>query len=253
MRQTLFAAVATTTLAVAAPAMAQGEDNWSGFYVGGALGGAWGDTSTATSATPGGGPIVIPPADLARIAADGADSDNPSGFTGGLESGYNYVSGSWLFGLETDYSAFDVSQSKSNTFTSGLLIAPPLQLTVTQEISTDWLWTLRGRVGYVSGPWMVYGTGGLAASKVQYDIGFSNTRTPPETASQSFSDTKTGWTVGFGGAYALTPNWSMKGEYLYTDLGDIRGTLNTPNGFVNVTSQSEITANIFRVGVDYRF
>jgi outer membrane immunogenic protein len=158
-----------------------------------------------------------------------------------------------LFGLETDYGFFDIGQSKTLSFTSGLLINPPITETLSQKISTDWLWTLRPRIGYVSGPWMVYLTGGLAVSKIKYRVSFSDTRIPPDSVSQSFGDTKTGWTAGVGGAMALNPQWSVKAEYLYTDLGNIRGSLATPTGFVNLTSQVDITANIFRAGVDFRF
>ena len=254
MRELLFAAAAAAALlCVAGPAMAQSDDYWSGFYVGGSLGASWGDTSTRTSSNPGNGAIVIPPVDLARINALGADSSNKTGFFGGVEGGFNFVAGSWLFGLETDFCAFDVNQSKANTFTSGLAISPPVQMTLTQQLTTDWLWTLRPRIGFTGGPWLVYATGGVASSKIKYSVAFSDTRTPQDVASQSLSDTKTGWVAGVGGAYAFTPNLSVKGEYLYTDLGNIRGTLSTPTGFVSLTSQAKVKANILRVGVDYRF
>jgi outer membrane immunogenic protein len=253
MRELLFASAAAAMLGVAGPAVAQSDDYWTGFYLGGSIGASWGDTSTKTSGNPGNGPVVIPPVDLAVINALGASSGNKTGFIGGGEGGFNFLFGSVLLGLETDLSFFDVNQSKANTFTSALAINPPVQETLTQHLTTDWLWTLRTRVGFTGGPWLVYATGGVASSKIKYSVAFSDTRNPRDVAQQSFSDTKTGWVAGLGGAYALAPNWSVKGEYLYTDLGDIRGTLTTPTGFVTLTSQAKVKANILRVGVDYRF
>lgn len=253
MRKVLLATTVAVLSASAVPALAQSGDDWTGFYVGATAGASWGDTSTSTSATPGGSAIVIPPEVIAGINAAGADSSNDTGFAGGVEAGYNFRSGDWLFGIETDYSAFNVDQSKARTVNSPLLINPPFTTTVTQQISSDWMWTLRGRIGYVSGPWLMYGTAGIASSKIDYRVTFTDNRSPVNTATQSFGDTTSGWTAGLGGAYAFTPNWSVKGEWLYSDFGDIRGTLATANGYVSVKSEAEITGNVFRMGVDYRF
>ena len=41
----------------------------------------------------------------------------------------------------------------------------------------------------------------------------------PGCNTQSSSSTKTGWVAGAGVEWAFAPNWSMKAEYLYADLG----------------------------------
>ena len=254
----LLAASAAASL-TAAPAMAQSVD-WTGFYIGGTLGGAWGDTSLKLEAKPGNGTVVIPPVDVARINQIAADDNNNSGFTGGLIGGYNYQNGSLLLGIEMDYSAMDIEQERTNTYQSAVVVTPPItpappvpSYTLNQKVQTDWVWTLRPRIGYVSGPWMVYATGGIASTRITLDTAFADTRTPPNTASSSTSDTKTGWTMGLGGAYAFSPNWSVRGEWLYTDFGSIRDTASTANGFATLTSEGDFGANIMRVGVDYKF
>ena len=69
----------------------------------------------------------------------------------------------------------------------------------------------------------------------------------------SDSDTKTGFAGGLGMAYALTPNWSVKGEWLYTDFGKVRVSAPTAGGFATVTGEGKAKANLLRMGVDYRF
>jgi len=81
----------------------------------------------------------------------------------------------------------------------------------------------------------------------------SDNRAAGDTASVSDSATKTGWAGGGGVGYALGPHMSVKGEYLYSDLGSLSITRTSPNGYVALTSQSEVRANLFRFGLDYRF
>jgi outer membrane immunogenic protein len=238
--------------AIASPALAQETASpWSGWYVGANLGGSWGDVSTNTTASPGNGAVVIPPALIAEISRTGSGSNNNTGFTGGLEGGYNFLSNGWLFGLETDYDFFDTKQSRANSFQANLL--PPSTAILEQRVKTDWLWTLRPRIGYAFGPWLVYGTGGLAMTNIKYDMNYSDTRSPPGLASMSTSDTKTGWTLGLGAGYAASPHWSLKGEWLYADFGSINGTAATSDGFATFNNTAKVRSNILRLGVDYTF
>ena len=170
-----------------------------------------------------------------------------------MQGGYNYQTGNWVFGLETDVGWMDIGQSRSKTYQSPVLISPPVTLTVRQEVSTDWVWTLRPRIGYASGPYMIYGTAGLAASRISVDASFADSRLPPNAGNFSESDSKFGWTAGIGGAYAFNENWSVRGEWLYTDFGTVRNTWVTPNGYAAFTTEADTRANLLRVGVDYKF
>lgn len=255
------AALATLSLAAlslpalsASPAMAQDQSTWNGFYIGANIGGTWGDTSMRTTTSPGTSTSPISSVDAAAINGISGGGSSKGGFTGGVEGGYNWVSTPWLFGVETDWEAFDVSEHNDHrTVNSALLISPPITYTINQHVSTDWLWTLRPRVGYVSGPWLVYATGGLAVSDVKHTFDYADNRSPGGLAHLSKSDTKTGWTAGLGGAYAFSPNWSVKGEWLYVDLGNVHGTASTADGFASFDSEAKVRANLLRVGVDYKF
>ena len=46
--------------------------------------------------------------------------------------------------------------------------------------------------------------------------------------SGSVSDTKIGWTIGGGLEWAFAYNWSLKGEYLYYDLGTLSHLMTDP-------------------------
>lgn len=244
-------ALLITGLAAATPAAAQDvTDNWSGFYVGANIGASWADTSTRLEPIlpPG---SVIPPQDLAAIRSVGSDTDNKTSLTGGVGGGYNYLMGNWLFGLETDFGFLDIDEDTSRTFTSATTTTPRPTFTVDQRVKTDWMWTLRPRIGYATNNWLVYATGGLAMAKIKYSASYVDTRTPPNRAEIDFSDTKTGWTLGAGGAYAFNSNWSAKAEYLYASFGHVNAT--SPSGAITLDTRERVKANILRMGVDYRF
>ena len=85
-------------------------------------------------------------------------------------------------------------------------------------------------------------------------------RARPVRRQNSFSATRVGWTVGAGVEYALTRQWSLKGEYLYVDLGKTGANASTltpalPAGFgsFNGSTAVALTANIGRVGLNYHF
>jgi outer membrane immunogenic protein len=247
----LFAAAAAVALAAAAPAVAQ--EDWTGFYVGANGGASWGDTSLRVQVGTGSGVIGVPPGDVGVINQTGSDDNNKTSFTGGLQAGYNYQSGSWLFGLETDFGFFDISQRRTNLYQSGLLISPPVTYTLDQRVKTDWIWTLRPRLGYASGPWMGYVTGGIATSKTKIETRFADNRSPQNVAQLDKDDTDTGWVGGLGGAYAFSPNMSFRAEWLYVDFGKIHKTVTGPNNFVTITPEASVKANIIRAGLDYKF
>lgn len=252
----LITAAAFTCLAGTTPALAQDFD-WTGLYVGLNAGGSWGDTSLDFDAAPGTGAIVIPPADAALINQTGSDDGNKSGFTGGIQGGYNWQMGGLLIGIETDFGFMDIDQHRTNSYQAAVTTNPPPNpiptAVIEQRVQADWVWTVRPRLGLVGGPWMVYATGGIATSKIDLDTKYADNRLPPNTASLSEGDTKTGWTAGIGGAYAFGANWSVRGEWLYVDFGKVKDTVVTTNNFATITSEAKVRANLLRLGVDYKF
>jgi outer membrane immunogenic protein len=250
MRQRLLL-FSAATLALAAGSAASAQD-WTGWYLGGNIGGAWADTKVDTTVTPGSGPVVIPPIAITALNTPTSDDDNDSGFTAGIEGGYNYQSGAWVWGIESDWGAFDLDQDKSKSYTTALI--PPTTYNLSQQVTTGWVWTLRPRVGFASGPWLFYGTIGAASTEVELTTTYTDTRTPTAGRAQiSESDTKWGWAGGLGGAYLFGANWSLKGEWIYADFGDISQTVTSTDNFVSLTSSAQVRANTVRLGLDYKF
>ena len=142
----------------------------------------------------------------------------------GATIGYNWQAGSWVYGLEGDYSFSDVKGS-------GACPAP-----ASCETSLSWLATFRGRMGYAFDRFMPYFTVGGAYGEIKAST------TP---AALTASDSKLGLAIGGGVEYAFLANWTVKGEYLYVDLGKVNPGL--PGTEISFSS------HIVRAGLNFKF
>ncbi len=244
-------------LAVKAPAASLASTcAWCGFYVGGNAGYAWGrNNESSVFSTPA--PFLD--VDAAAVSTAGSPRLKADGFTGGLQAGYNWRSGAVLFGAEADFNAFNLRGSTSGTFPfpstlPGGPIGPPTSFfTAATSASSDWLFTARSRLGWANDNWLLYGTGGLAVANVKVNQTIGLLGGFAETA--SVSSTRVGWTVGAGVEYMVTRDWSVKGEYLYVDLGKVStaGVLTPAFAGITYTTTAHLTANIARIGANYHF
>jgi len=173
-----------------APA-ALGPNSWAGPYVGGTFGYEWGQVSN--------------------------NPTQPSGIAGGIEAGYNWQNGNFVFGGETDINL----SAAEDTF------AP-------WQFSNPWFGTLRGRGGVAFSNILLYATGGLAYGGLRVDA-----------AGLSESHTSLGWVAGAGIEVGFTPHWSAKAEWLYLDFAD--------RSFALTGTTNGLSANLLRMGVNYRF
>lgn len=241
-----------------APAVVAPIYNWTGFYVGLNAGGAWNESNvTTTTLTP---PVAyFSPTSTPAIALVGNQNINRSGFTGGATAGYNWQVGGAVLGVETDFNYFGIRGS--STGTALYPCCAPTTFTVNSSESTDWLWTLRGRAGFLATPaLLLYGTGGLAVANLKASYLFTDTFAAAHE-SAAISTTRYGWTAGAGGEYALMNGWSIKAEYLYVDLGRASTTSNNlmilGGAFVfptqTWTHTVNLHSNIGRVGINYKF
>ncbi len=165
--------------------------SWIGPYIGGTLGYNWGSVSSTPT--------------------------KPSGVFSGIQAGYNWQNGPWVFGVEGD---MQVSNA-DDTF------AP-------WKFSNPWFGTVRGRSGYTFSNVLIYATAGLAFGELR-----------AETFGVSESHNSTGFAVGFGAEFGFAPNWSAKLEYLFIDLSS------TPFAVTGVSNGYQ--ADVFRAGVNYHF
>ena len=198
---------------------------WTGFYVGVNLGYGFGgsNTLTGTDFYLGNYPATVPGI---NTTFNGGGS-NLSGILGGAQIGYNWQMGRLVAGLEADIQGAGL---KSSNFAGPLPGNPTLGFipfftaaSVSQKV--DWFGTLRGRLGFTVTPTLLaYVTGGLAYGNVKnsltYTAVFPAVAGALFTGTNSASSGRIGWTLGAGAEYAFASNWTMKLEYLYTDLGN---------------------------------
>ena len=181
---------------------------WNGFYAGANLGYGWAHGEATANG-------------LTR-------SQNLGGVVGGGQLGYNWQWASPLvFGIEADIQG--AGQRNDNVLGG---------LTVTNSIS--YFATLRGRVGYAPGNWMIYATGGVVYGEFRSEAKFGG-------ATASLANSRGGLTVGGGVEWMFAPHWSAKLEYLYLDTGSFDKTV------FGVPVSGRLNDNIARVGVNYHF
>jgi outer membrane immunogenic protein len=165
--------------------------SWAGPYLGATLGYEWGTVDNSRT--------------------------QPSGIAGGVEAGYNWQRGAFVFGGETD---IDLSGADDT-------LSP-------FEFSNPWFGTVRGRAGVALNNVLLFGTAGFAYGDLRADtFGLTESHTSP------------GWVAGGGVEVGFTPHWSAKAEWLYLDLADrTYSVTGTNNG---------LAADLLRLGVNYRF
>jgi outer membrane immunogenic protein len=166
--------------------------SWTGPYLGGNLGYAWGTTSN--------------------------NPTRPSGGAGGAQGGYNWQTGQLVLGGEAD-----IQLSNAN------------DVFASWKFSNPWFGTLRGRAGVAVSNFLIYGTAGVAVGTLKAEsAGFATE-----------SHTNVGWTAGVGVEAGFAANWSAKVEYLFVDLSS--------NTFALTGASNSLSANLFRLGVNYHF
>jgi len=204
---------------------------WTGFYIGANAGGGIGDAVSDFS--------------VAGTTFASVDNSLRGGVAGG-QVGYNWQSGPMVYGVETDIQWSNAKGTLSAPCAPGLC-GPGLTANYSQEMS--WFGTVRGRLGYASGGWLIYATAGYAYGQVVTD---ANASAPGVSATFSAKDFIDGWTAGGGIEVAFAPRWSLKGEYLYADFGRANHTFVFPL-LPALNDSAHVTLNVVRAGVNFRF
>jgi outer membrane immunogenic protein len=197
--------------------------------------------------------------------------------------GYNYqVGNAFVAGLEADIQGATIRGRGSFTgagagFTTfgRTTFTDSVSSAVEHEKRVDWLGTVRGRIGYLATPTLLaFATGGLAYGGVTANSHISQFWGGDDLVFElhspggvgAFSDTRVGWTVGGGLEWMFMPNWSVKGEYLYYDLGTatwnsdpvytVANHFQTSTSVANsliAQSTTRFDGHIARAGVNYHF
>ena len=199
-----------------APSYAAPLYNWTGFYIGGHLGGVF------SSNTNFGGL---------------ATGNNGNGrFLGGLQGGADYqFAPNWVIGAEAEYS-WIAGNNGSIVFPNGSLYTN----------NQRGLGSVTGRIGYTWGPGLLYVKGGYAFADNDQSLVVGGAATPFGLS----GDQSNGWTVGAGLEYMLTQNWSAKIEYQYYNFGN---TTFTSGPAEIVGSRFHNDEHTVKAGLNYRF
>lgn len=223
--KTLLTVSAMTALIVATPALSadpirpmpipvvpvvDSSSIWDGFYAGLNVGYGWGNAEV----TMGG-----------LTVNEGID-----GWLGGAQIGYNFANGGMVFGVEADIQAADI-KGTANFPNYGDV-----------EFGIQSFGTVRARIGADAGTFMPYITAGLAYGSLGYEA------TPLVGTAVSGSEWAWGWAAGAGVEAMLADNISIKGEYLYIDIG--KPTFDLGGG---TTFDGAANAHTARLGVNFHF
>jgi outer membrane immunogenic protein len=205
---------------VAAPAVY----NWTGFYIGGHIGGARSNVDwTFFSGT-----------------VSERFSQDASSWIGGGQVGFLWQwTGNWVIGAEVSYSATDLNETST-----AVLLADR-----SRRSEIDNLLLVTGRLGYASDRWLTYVKGGYATARVKFDTFITSTGQPTTTS----RDRENGWTVGAGFEYAITNYVSLGAEYNFVRLNiDDRNQQVFP-GFAAPETVTDARADIHAVWARLNF
>ncbi len=196
-----------------APAYAAPIYNWTGFYIGGHIGGAF--------------------------AGDNSIAGDEGRFLGGVQGGFDYqFAPTWVLGVEAQYSWLG-SSNNGVVFPGGVLVTS----------NNDQLGSVTGRLGYTWGPALLYAKGGYAW-KDSNNLGVTTTGGAPLPF---FTDGnhRDGYTVGAGLEYLFAPSWSAKVEYQYYNFGKTTFLPGSPPSIVGVNFHDD--EHTVKAGINYRF
>jgi outer membrane immunogenic protein len=159
--------------------------------------------------------IVAPYFGYETLNLNGAGSaglGDPKGWRIGGELDYDYQIGNFVVGIAGDafYTWYD---SNATGPQSGLS---------TRLFDYE---TVRGRLGYTFGRWMLFGTGGVAFGDLEIKNGGASQR-----------QILTGWTAGGGAEWVWNNNLTLRGEVAHIDFGSAKfDNLPQPNQDVGAT------------------
>ncbi len=252
---TLLASISTACLAAdmsmptkAAPAPVY---QWSGCYVGLNVGGGATGSNFSTGVDPG---TYLLGADPAIVAATGSGSHGGDGLLAGGQVGCNLQSGLLVFGVEGDFDYFHSNaffENPTQTLSDGVT-----GFNIKQSLSTDYLATVRPRIGIAADRNLAYLTGGAAFTRASYMETYLDQATPAGFGTATGAKSLVGWVAGAGWEYAFIDHWTIKAEYLYASFSKINGLgaiVDPGVGANTLHGSGDVTVQLLRAGVNYRF
>lgn len=243
-------ALAADLPAKAAPPPAASPYQWTGCYLG--LNGGGGAISSNFNTTVGQGTYLVA-ADAAEVTNDGTGSHDNANLVGGGQAGCNWQSSTLVVGLEGDFDYFRGKSSFYN-FTNALPVAG-VPFVIGQEATTNYLATLRPRLGIAADRNFAYLTGGVAVTTVNYTETYVDGNAPPGVGSATASKFQAGWIAGAGWEYAMTDHWLLRLEYLFAGFPktSATGVIAVPGASNPLHGSTDLVLQVARAGVEFKF
>lgn len=236
-----FAADAIVSAPEPAPVQDIATFNWSGAYIGAHAGYGWGHTQDVYNST-------------------NSPKKKMKGGFGGLQAGYNWqFDNNVVLGAEADVSFGSIKKNWSDMAEGTNKWSANSTYYTQDKIGTHG--TVRARLGYAADRFLPYVTGGLAWADTKNTLGCSGVKPIPSgncvapnmQFETSKSKVRVGYAIGAGLEYAVTDNWTVKAEYLYSNFGKKNVTLVDPNPKTVSTRRFKTDLSEVRIGVNYKF
>jgi opacity protein-like surface antigen len=236
---------------------------WKGSFISGHIGGAWGRSDMKTDVGVfSDESYFVSTANIDSVNQSGSSPLKSNAFVGGVGISNNWVFHSIVYGLALDFSSFHI-QGASNQVDVDYPTTQGVTYSLQTSVESNFLFTARGRLGIAPVNWpFIYLTGGLALTKLYVANNFGDRLNILNVGGASNNSVRSGWTLGSGVEVPLATNWILFSEYLYVDFGSfsVQSAISAINsGFDGervsspfITS-SRLNANIFRVGLNYKF
>jgi outer membrane immunogenic protein len=203
--------------------------SWTGFYLGGNIGGAWANRDVTNT----------------FLGVNFDNGNNDGVFIGGGQLGYNWQVSNFVLGFEADFDGA-ANNNKLGTF---FIPAGTIQVTSNNK----WITTLAARFGVTNGYWLFYGKAG--SGWVGNDDFTITNLTTGASITPTNNNTNSGWLVGAGIEWAFAPNWSAKVEYNFLGLDDRTFTVPAGSSFFagDTFTQNSRNIQMVKVGINYLF
>jgi outer membrane immunogenic protein len=229
-------------MALKAPPVVAAAYNWTGFYLGGEIGGGWSSSTTTNIDASAGFPARFVNAPI-----------NMRGVLGGAYAGANYQFNTIVVGIDGYYDGADLNGSATDVSPGP---GPGTGNVSNKNESMKWDSAVTGRLGLTASNWLFYVKGGWAWAEFDSSA-VTRTAAGVAVGSGNASETRNGGTVGIGVEYGFTPHWAGRIEYDYvkfqtssfnsTNVSATTGAISTPAK----TASSDL--NEMKAGIAYRF
>lgn len=251
------------------PVFANQTFNWDGVFIGGFLGYSWNNSNATTLiGAVGSNPQYFSSIqNINSVAQSGTGKITNNFFLGG---GLIEANKSWdnlIYSILLDIRSYNnkKTQEVSNSYPTF-----PASYLVSTSVQTNWLFTARGRVGYLNDIFnynmiFPYFTTGVALTNYKVANAFSDNAVSLGVSTgnldypRNLKHNKTGWTVGTGFAMHLTKKLTLNAEYLYVNFSSGKAnnsivcSANSCQNYINsFVTTANLNSNIFQIGLNLK-